>query len=150
MDRRYLHRAIQLGFSTFTVLKPEQPILCQDQSRTYLWMPLSDTEAVTAEKGRQVQVPAAGPPPRNPDPPQLRSPAPMPTNNSRLPEESRNTIQDSDQFDLVTEAEALRTQLQQALSGTSRLIAALKQQRRQSRAMSAAMASLRRLQEFAP
>jgi hypothetical protein len=37
---------------------------------------------------------------------------------------------------------------QEALGRTSRLITALKQQRRQERAMRSAMASLRRLQQF--
>jgi hypothetical protein len=48
--------------------------------------------------------------------------------------------------DALAEAEALRGQLQAALTRTARLIAALKQRRWESRAVKAAMASLRRLQ----
>ena len=49
--------------------------------------------------------------------------------------------------DPLVEAEELRSQLQSALTRTNRLIAMLKQQRRQTRAVQAAMASLRRLQQ---
>ena len=48
--------------------------------------------------------------------------------------------------DPIGEAEELRVQLQAALTRTVRLIAALKQQRRQSRVVESALASLRRLQ----
>lgn len=46
------------------------------------------------------------------------------------------------------EAEKLRNQLQQGLVSTNRLIAALKGQPRHQRALEAAMASLRRLQQL--
>ena len=46
----------------------------------------------------------------------------------------------------LAEAEMLRSQLQDVLSRTNRLIAILKQQRRQNRALQAAAASLLRLQ----
>jgi hypothetical protein len=52
-----------------------------------------------------------------------------------------------EQPDLINEAEELRVQSQNALARTSRLIAALKQQRRQSRVVEAALSSLRRLQQ---
>ena len=50
--------------------------------------------------------------------------------------------------DPLAEAEALRTLLQDAAVRASRLIGALKHQKRQSRAVQTAMASLRRLQEL--
>ena len=46
----------------------------------------------------------------------------------------------------IAEAEELRLALQSALARTGRLIAALKQERRQSRVVQTALASLRRLQ----
>ena len=48
--------------------------------------------------------------------------------------------------DLIAEAEAIRDVLHQATGRTARLVAALKQQRRQSRAVEQAMQSLRQLQ----
>jgi hypothetical protein len=58
----------------------------------------------------------------------------------------RNGAEQVEPCDALAEAEALRGQLQSALTRTARLIAALKQQRRESRAVKAAMASMRRLQ----
>jgi len=146
MDRKLLLRAIQLGFQDIAIVSPDRPLVCKDENRTYVWMPLGGDNAVPAENGRKARVPAQMPPANNQNQP--RKPTPMPVNDPKPPEEPRNGIQDSDQFDLIVEAETLRTQLQQAVATTTRLIAALKQQRRQSRAMSAAMASLRRLQQF--
>jgi hypothetical protein len=48
--------------------------------------------------------------------------------------------------ELIAEAEALRDQLHEAAGRAARLLAGLKQQRRQARAVQAAMASLRQLQ----
>lgn len=150
MNRKYLLRAIQLGFQTISIVKPDRPFLCKDETRIYVWMPLEASNAVPTENARSVQVPAQAPPENNTNRTQPRSPTPMPTNDPKPPEPHRNGIQDSDQFDLVTEMEALRNYLQQAVVTTTRLIAALKHQKRQTKAMSAALASLRRLPEFTP
>jgi len=50
--------------------------------------------------------------------------------------------------ELIAEAEALRGLLQDASARASRLLAALKQQRRQSRVVQQAMQSLQRLQHL--
>ena len=47
--------------------------------------------------------------------------------------------------DPIAESELLRTQLQDAIARTGKLIAILKHQRRENRAVQAAMESLRRL-----
>jgi hypothetical protein len=64
----------------------------------------------------------------------------------RCVDAQRNGAEQGEPCDALAEAEALRGQLQAVLARTARLIAALKQQRRESRALRAAMASLRRLQ----
>jgi hypothetical protein len=48
--------------------------------------------------------------------------------------------------EIIAEAEMIKTQLQEASARMARLLAALKQQRRQSKAVRAAVASLRQLQ----
>jgi hypothetical protein len=53
-------------------------------------------------------------------------------------------------LDLVSEAEAVRALLAEAQARVGRLLAALKQQRKQSRAVRAAVASLRQLQDLGP
>ena len=76
----------------------------------------------------------------------------MPPNEARSDEPPRNghhrngSAEQGEPLDPIAEAEELRVALQSALTRTSRLISALKQQRRQSRVVETALASLRRLQ----
>ena len=42
MDRRYLLRAVELGFNQVMVVHPDKPLMCQDEKRVYLWMPLGN------------------------------------------------------------------------------------------------------------
>ena len=67
-----------------------------------------------------------------------------PLNGTSAPSEGLGTL------DVITEAEALRTVLHEAASRVSRLLAALKLQRKQQRTLRVAMESLRQLKHFAP
>jgi hypothetical protein len=137
MDRRYLVRALRLSFTVVHMSTANQPLLCKDTRRIYVWMPLSDAVPVPPARRRAIHA--------HPDNPR-RAPA-MSINEPRGNDPPRNgSAAQGEPCDPVREAEELRAQLQSALGRTSRLIAALKQQRRESRAVRAAMASLRRLQ----
>jgi len=71
--------------------------------------------------------------------------------NGRGPEHEQPTQPQADRDsgqELLAEAEALRGLLQDAGVRAGRLVAALKQQRRQSRAVQQAMQSLRRLHQL--
>ena len=46
MDRRYLLRALTLGFRTLRLSDPNQPLLAADERRQYIWAPLSLNEAL--------------------------------------------------------------------------------------------------------
>ncbi len=73
---------------------------------------------------------------------------PPPPTNGHPPEEARPRdpqLEKWDIEDVIAEAEALRTMLQDANARTARLLAALKHQRRHSRAVRAAMHSLQQL-----
>jgi hypothetical protein len=137
MDRRFLLRALKLGFREILLDKGEKPLLCQDARRTFLWMALSD------DKGPRSKVKPA----TTTAPPSPTRTTEMPVNNPGSPEGNHNGngAEPSEPLDLLAEAEALRGQLQEVLARTSRLIVALKQHKRQSRAVQAAMASLRKL-----
>jgi hypothetical protein len=137
MDRRYLLRVLQLGFTEILIESAEKPLLCKDAKRTFVWMPLSETNAVTSTRPTRKPATSPEPPPRTTD---------MPTNNDPRDQEQRNGSDPHPIADPVAEAEAVRLQLQEALARTSRLIAALKQQRRQGRIVQTALDSLRRLQ----
>ena len=70
----------------------------------------------------------------------------MPSNGNPADDRSHPLSCGDEPLDTLAEAEALRARLQEASACVGRLIAALKQQRRQHRAVQSAMASLRRLQ----
>src|SRR5439155_9615500 len=58
-DRRYLLRALQLGFRQIEVSGPGRPLVCRDQTRTYLWMPLEEGAAVPPGPGARPVTPSA-------------------------------------------------------------------------------------------
>ena len=132
MDRRYLLRATQLGFTEIVVPGPDKPLVCRDDQRTYLWMPLEDAVVPPESKGDRPSMPQPRPTPRN---------DPMP------PTESNGAPPGDETIDPLAEAEALRSLMHEALTRTARLIGTLKRQRRQDRVVRSAMASLRRLQQ---
>ena len=72
---------------------------------------------------------------------------PAPSTNGQLSEDPRpqDPRERGGPTDLFAEAEALRGLLADALARTTRVLAALRQHRRQAHAVQAAMASLRKL-----
>lgn len=59
-DRRYLQRALALGFRTFLISAAEQPILCQEGSNVFVWVPLSPEAALAPQRHAQRIVLAVG------------------------------------------------------------------------------------------
>ena len=143
-DRRYLLRALQLGFAEIHVQDANTAMCCRDTQRTYVWMPLDKTSALPPSAD-VLRVPAP-----NPEPPQeQRRPAmPPPSTNGLRPDDDRHnppTPERPGLEEMITEAEALRTQLADATQRAARLVGALKQQRRHSRVLRTAIDSLREL-----
>jgi hypothetical protein len=157
--RMYLKRALQLRFGEIAVVSPDTPILCRDASRLYLWMPLGEKAALKpASNGLRLTPPLNGTHPStvpdsrrktamstngpNHHPPPARS-APSPARPvPAAPPATNGTPSPA----LVEEAEALQGLLREALARTTRLVAGLKQQRKQQRLVSSTLASLRQLQ----
>jgi len=138
LDRRFLLRAVRLGFSTFTVPGPNRPFLCRDEARAFLFMPLEWTDPAVIQAGGSNDN---QPQPVRHEPEPERRPAVAASNGSQ----NQPRRDDDDPAGLLAEAEALRAALQDGLARASRLVAALRQQRKQTRALQAALASLRRL-----
>jgi len=127
-DRRYLERALKLGLLELSVAAPPEAIICARAGPSrLLWMAL---DGAAAGRGR-ARV--------------MKEEEAVPTNDNKVtgPEVGRGD-------DALAEAEALRSRLQEALGRAARLVALLRQQRRQGKAVQAAMASLRKLGELGP
>jgi hypothetical protein len=164
MDRRYLRRALQLGFAELQVERPDAPVVCRDGRRTYLWMPLDQGGAlppsdnavrVSSAEPEKARTPAT--PPSQPENPRRRRPMPAPPNNGHSPRPGGQPPatppgppQQAGIAALAEEAEAVRAMFREAHGRLGRLVAALKEQRKQSRAVQAAVASLRQLQQLNP
>jgi hypothetical protein len=149
-DRRYLLRAVQLGFGAVQVSGPDSPVACRDGARTYVWMPLDKSAALPPDP-EALRLPSVGDTAPDPAPPAERRTSPMPTppSNGRAPDSGRPPQppeRAGSLAELIAEAEAVRALLGDALARTARLVASLKQHRKQTRAVEAAVASLRQLQ----
>ncbi len=147
-DRRQLHRALRLGFHTLHIQSPSKPLFCRDERRTFLFMPVtwdgSDVPPPTkSPMSRRSASPVSQPLPETPT-------MAGPSNNSRVPLNGDSGRHPADAIDPLVEAEELRVLLQTVQTRMSRLLASLKQFRRQSRAVSAAVASLRQLPPLVP
>ena len=90
-------------------------------------------------------APAATAPEPQPQPPPKRRAEPMsePRSNGQQPDGQAEAAPGIEE--LIAEAEGLRRALQEAAARAGRLLAALKQQRRQTKAVEAAVATLRQL-----
>jgi hypothetical protein len=151
MDRRYLLRAVQLGFTELAVPSADKPLVCRHDARIYVWMPLEQTAALPPGPDlRRIGSADGLPPPLSPEPERTAAPMPAPQANGPTPDPSRsNGTTDPERWGIaqvIEEAETLRGLLHDASARTARLLAALKHQRRRSRAVQQAMQSLKDLQ----
>jgi len=161
INRTYLQRAMKLGLHDLALYGEESALLCQSFDRKFLWMPLSSESAIPpADDAVRIESPqgklaAIVPQPTNP-----RSIPPIsePTNTSgkaatnghAKPEvanhkaSSRKAAQ-QDLTALIEQAEKFRTAAHDLTHQANGLVKALKQHRRQSRAVQQTIAQLRTL-----
>jgi hypothetical protein len=152
--RRHLLRALRLGFTEVVVNRPNAPLLARDAKRRYVWMPLSADAAAPPDPRASVQTVTAAPealaapePPRSPN--LNRSPTmPLTPPNGHAPDDRPDPA--GGLAELIAEAEQVRVALLDAAGRLGRWAAALKQQRKQSKAFEQAVQSLRRLRGFDP
>jgi hypothetical protein len=152
MNRRLLRRALLMGLRDVQVIGADKPVAFTTDRLLYVVMALDKGGAIPP--GRKVlqlaQNPAPKPPPRPTQEPAIERreetmPAPTPAD----PPNGGNGSQQPPRYgidELIDDAEQLRASLHDAGVRVSRLLAALKQQRRQSRALRSAVASLQQLQ----
>jgi hypothetical protein len=133
VSRDHLGRALALGFREFCIVSPERPITARTRDRLYLTAALDPSSAVAAEPlptpsspSRRITVPSRD----NPPPEQNGHADPPPS---------------GDLVDPLAEAEGLRAALTEATNRAGRLVATLKQFRRERRALASAWSSLKQL-----
>jgi hypothetical protein len=154
-NRHFLRRVVQLGFRELHIQNAKTPLLCRDETRTYLFMPLDGALPPAEDAVRLVSGEAAPiilPLKPKPETPRRREAMPRPPLKDDEPDNGSTagtppslSRSDNDELDPLAEAEALRSLLHDAQLRLSRLLSALKQQRRQTRALRTAVDSLRNL-----
>jgi len=161
VNRKLLGRLLGLGFGEVCITNAEAPLLCQDGKRTFVTVPLPQTSALDSTEDSQRLVSASNLSASQ----ELATTTPAlptlsPTNKVSVPDRRNLTVttpHNNDHAagaatpnggleDLIIEAEELRRTLLDGAGRAAHLAAALKQQRRQTRAVQAAMAALRQLQ----
>jgi hypothetical protein len=150
MNRHYLVRAVKLGFDQVEVLAKDRPVVCRDGSRVYLWMPLDHTTALSpAADTHRIHSTEGSPSPITIKPERRKRLMRTPQTNGQPESGSTNGTTEPERWgiaEVIAETETLRGLLQDASVRSARLLAALKHQRRRSRAVQQAMRSLKELQ----
>ena len=150
-DRRYLARALGLGFREFFLTKPGAAIACHGQDRQFGWMPLGEENPVEpADDAIRIESPSddSVAVPTNPKP--KRKPTTMPRTNASTNGQPVQPKPEAEGVEaLIEEAEALKAVLKDAAARAGELIASLKRHRKQARAVQTTLASLRELQTIA-
>ena len=168
-NRAYLARALQLGFTEIRFVDAESPCVCQDATRTYVWMLLENKGAIAsspeAMRIDSLSVPSIGV--ANPARNGVASPTRMDqadtttvTPINRItghlvprtdPKNSVKTqvvpVSSAPQpTDVIEQALELRNQLRNVVQGLTELVGQIRHQRKQTRLMKSTLQSLKQLQ----
>jgi hypothetical protein len=145
-DRTFLRRALDLGFRELHVFAPDQPILCTDDRRKYVWAVLTPDDAVKPSEDT-VQISSvcdAASGTSNPIQPQQETSVSKSTQTSSNTNNQSTTPSSTEE--LIGQAEQLKVSLRETLSKTSDLIVGLKRHRKEAKIVRTTLDSLRQLQ----
>ena len=159
-NRRFVERALKLGFRSVCIYGPDSPVMCADENRRFLWALLDKGSAIPRhddpqridapsradagsaisttkpkEKVMAVALPAAA-----------RSTV-MPSETTKVP--SAKPVQARSAGSVIEQSLTLRDTLRSAAQQAGELARSLKQQKRQSRFVATTLASLKELQRAA-
>jgi hypothetical protein len=159
-NRRFVERALKLGFRSVRLYGPDSPAMCVDEHRRFLWALLDKGSAI----------------PRHDDPQRIDAPSRADVGSAitttkpqekvmavALPAVARSTVKPSETTNVpsvkpvhvraagsaIEQALALRDMLRTAAQQAGELARSLKQQKRQSRIVASTLASLKELQRVA-
>lgn len=159
-DRRFLARALELGFARLHIFGQNKPVLCQDDRRTLYWAVLDPGGVVPAtDNVTRVASPVAGQVRRadaftNSDRVRRRPRSPRVSSARSRPQLEKPVSQSRSQREAtdptsstpLEQAHQLRSALREMLDTMSTLIRSLRDQRKQDRLVRSTLASFRRLQ----
>lgn len=147
VDRRFVTRALDLGFSEFRFASVLRPVVCEGERLTYAFMPLGEGNIVAPDPDDLKAESSGGAvdikPQPEPEPEERKSVM------NHVPHEepvNETATKPAGFAELLEEAQALQELFRDGLARTTRLVAALKQHRRQAKAVQTTLASLRQLQ----
>jgi len=140
-NRRFLARAVKLGFDAIELRSAGDPICCRDERRTYVWALLSK-ESILKQDENAVRIESPGPSASKPQPPRhaqvpvtqtpRESAASRPQRPVRQPQHNA-PVEPPEGADLIATAQRLRQSLKAAASELGAVIAGLKEQQRRAR-----------------
>jgi hypothetical protein len=146
LNRAYLRRALQLGLRDLQIVGPDKPLVFRSEGKLYVVMTLDKGGIILP--ARSVPRLAAREPTSTSSTLTSRSESTMPVSTPGRPPTNGNGATAAAHIgidELIEEGEQLRTLLHDCGMRLARLVAALKQQRRQSRAVKAAVGALQQL-----
>lgn len=154
--RRYLQRAVELGFQEIDLQAPNAIIVCRGEKREFAWMPWSiesaikstpDTiDLVSTSAAASNRLPASIPPTSASMTTTTTTSVPAPTTNrvkSRLKPATTGKV------NLIEQCQILRSKLRELLADTNEIVRAAKRQRQSERLVHTTLASLKQLQSVA-
>lgn len=168
-DRNLLARALELGFTELAVVNADTPIICQDERRKFVFMPLEKKGAIGPSEDAVRIVSGAVEGPSKGRPQEKRKPLPVvpfeeppdrvesngnghSNGNSELHHQEGpvRTRQRSTSpiHDLLDEMGELRNVLRDAFTRTHRLMVGLQKHKKKSQVVQSTLASLRQLQHL--
>ena len=149
-NRTMLARAMRLGFDRLHVFGPQEPVVCTDGSRKYVWMPLNKEGVIKpSPEATRIESISTTHHRAYPTPRQERSLSAMKRTGPRQQSERTNGAAPADNSSsLIKRADSVRDSLQSTLADVRELITALKQQKKNSRTMQTTLKSLRQFERL--
>ncbi len=154
-DRRYVERAMRLGFREAFIYGPNSPVLCRDDRRRFLWALLDAKSAILrSEDAIRIESSSASvsksPSPKPSEPTMSVQNQPSVTTTEPVKQVHRiKQPRPVTSGGPIEQAIALRDALRNTTSVAHQLVRALKQRQRQSRIVESTLASLKQLQKVA-
>ena len=153
-NRKFLARALELGFNQVHFNGPEAPVLCYDDRRRFLWAVLDPKSAIPRSNDAiSIVSPAASPSTEVTSSPARRTVVSQkPVAAATVVDSTPRAVskpQESNRASAIEQATALRDSLRCATSAAHQLLRSLKQQKRQARIVESTLASLKQLQKVA-